>query len=55
MNMLKIIGRLVVTPITITADIITMGGVLTDEPQSYTGNNLEKIMREIAKEGNHGQ
>lgn len=50
MNILKLIGRIIVTPITIVADVVTMGGVLTDENQSYTGDNLKKMLDEIKKD-----
>jgi hypothetical protein len=50
-NFLKVIGRIAALPITIVADAITMGGVLTDEEKSYTAQNAEKLMREITKDG----
>jgi hypothetical protein len=50
MNIVKLLGRIIVTPITVVADVITMGGVLTDEEQSYTGNNLKKMLKEITDE-----
>ena len=50
MDILRVLGRIVVMPITVLADIITMGGVLTDQPQSYTGKNIEKILDDCDEE-----
>jgi hypothetical protein len=37
-------------PVTVVADIVTMGGVLTDRETSYTGDQLGKIMQDIVDE-----
>lgn len=31
-------------PIVIVADVVTMGGVLTDKPSTYTGTHLGGLM-----------
>lgn len=38
------VGLVIETPIAVVADVVTMGGVLTDKDQLYTATALEKVM-----------
>jgi 1-aminocyclopropane-1-carboxylate deaminase/D-cysteine desulfhydrase-like pyridoxal-dependent ACC family enzyme len=47
----KILGAavdIVLTPIEIVKDVATMGGVLTDNDETYTGKRLEKAIDKIS-------
>jgi len=39
----------VTVPIDIAADVVTLGGTLTDKDQPYTAKKAEDIMRNIEK------
>ena len=41
------VGLVVETPIAAVADVVTMGGVLTDKDQPYTATALEKVMENV--------
>lgn len=38
-----------ITPITIAADVVTLGGALTDREEPYTVSNAEEIMNNLEK------
>lgn len=47
-NLLKaVVGVVVETPVAIVADVVTMGGVLTDKDQPYTATAVEKVVKNI--------
>lgn len=41
------IGVLVETPIALAADVVTLGGSLTDEDESYTASALGRVVRNV--------
>lgn len=41
------VGVVIETPIAVVADVVTMGGVLTDKDQPYTATALEKVMENV--------
>ena len=41
------IGVVIETPIAVVADVVTMGGALTDKDQPYTATALEKVMENV--------
>ena len=41
------VGVLIETPIAVVADVVTMGGALTDKDQPYTATALEKVMENV--------
>ena len=41
------VGLVVETPIAVVADVVTMGGALTDKDQPYTATALEKVMENV--------
>ena len=41
------VGVVVETPISVAADIITLGGALTDKDQPYTADALQKVVKNI--------
>jgi hypothetical protein len=43
-----VVGIAIETPVSIAADIVTMGGVLTDKEKSYTGAALKKVMKNVS-------
>lgn len=43
------VGVVIETPIAVVADVVTMGGVLTDKSQPYTATALEKGMENVEK------
>lgn len=44
-----VVGTVIETPISLIADIATLGGALTDEDKPYTAQALEKVMDNIKK------
>lgn len=42
-----VVGVVVETPVAIVADVVTMGGVLTDKDQPYTATAVEKVVKNI--------
>jgi hypothetical protein len=47
-NLLKAaIGLVVETPVALIADVVTMGGVLSDKKQPYTATALEKVIKNV--------
>lgn len=43
------VGVVVETPIAVVADVVTMGGVLTDKDKPYTAVALEKVVENVEK------
>ena len=43
------IGVVVETPIAVVADVVTLGGALTDKDKPYTAEALSKVMENIEK------
>ena len=41
------VGIVIETPIAVVADVVTMGGALTDKDQPYTATALEKVMENV--------
>lgn len=41
------VGVVIETPIAVVADVVTMGGALTDKDQPYTATALEKVMENV--------
>lgn len=49
-NLLKAtVGLLVEAPIAVAADVITLGGALTEKQKPYTAEALEKVMDNAQK------
>jgi len=42
-----VIGVVVETPVALVADVITMGGAMTDKDKPYTAEALEKVMKNV--------
>ena len=42
-----VVGVVVETPIAVVADVVTLGGALTDKDQHYTATALEKVMENV--------
>ena len=45
----KAVVGVVVLPVDLTADVITMGGALTDQKKPYTAQRAEQIMDNLKK------
>jgi hypothetical protein len=43
------VGLVVETPIAVVADVVTMGGVLTDKDEPYTKTALGKIVDNVER------
>lgn len=41
------VGLVVETPVAVVADVVTLGGTLTDKGDSYTADALGKVMDNI--------
>ena len=46
-SILKAAVAVVTVPVDVVADVITMGGVMTDQDEPYTAQKARKIMRNI--------
>jgi hypothetical protein len=42
-----VVGVVVETPIAVAADVITMGGALTDKKEPYTATALKGVMKNV--------
>lgn len=42
-----VVGVVVETPVALVADVVTLGGVLTDTKQPYTADALEKVVKNV--------
>jgi hypothetical protein len=43
------IGIVVETPVAIVADVVTLGGVLSDKDKPYTATAVEKVVKNISE------
>lgn len=43
------VGVVVETPIAIAADVVTMGGALTDKNEPYTATALKKVAENVSE------
>jgi hypothetical protein len=50
-SLLKAIVNVAATPVAIAADIITMGGAMTDAKQPYTATQLQNLMQNLEDAG----
>jgi len=41
------VGVVIETPIAIVADVVTMGGVLTDKDEPYTATTLKGVLQNV--------
>lgn len=41
--------NVVLTPVDIVVDVATLGGCLTDEPESYTVRRIKKVAEDVAE------
>ncbi len=42
-----VVGVVVETPIAIAADVVTMGGALTDKKEPYTATAVKKVAKNV--------
>lgn len=43
------VGAVVETPLSIAADVVTLGGSLTDQDEPYTSKAVKKVVENIKK------
>lgn len=43
------VGVVVATPVSVVADALTLGGVLTDKQKPYTATAVSNVVKNIAK------
>lgn len=43
------VGLVVETPIAVVADVVTLGGVMTDKKKPYTATALGKVVKNVEK------
>lgn len=49
-NLLKaVVGTVIETPIAVVADVVTLGGTLTDRQETYTGEAISKVVDNVQK------
>lgn len=47
-NLLKAaVGAVIETPISVVADIVTLGGSLSDKDEPYTATSLKKVVKNL--------
>lgn len=46
-NLLKATVGIVKLPVDIAADVVTMGGALTDKKEPYTVKNVKQVMKNL--------
>lgn len=51
-SLLKAAVNVVVTPVAVAADVITMGGAMTDAKEPYTATQLRNLMQNLEDAGN---
>ena len=44
-----VVGAVVETPIAVVADVVTLGGALTDKDKPYTATAIEKVVDNVQK------
>lgn len=42
-----VVGVVVETPVALVADVVTLGGALSDKDQPYTATALEKVVKNV--------
>lgn len=42
-----VVGVAIETPVALVADVITMGGAMTDKDKPYTAEALEKVVKHV--------
>jgi len=42
-----VVGVVIETPIALAADVVTLGGALTDKEKPYTATALEKVVQNV--------
>jgi hypothetical protein len=47
MGLLKGIVEIAKLPVDVAADVVTLGGALTDKPRPYTAERCRRIMRKL--------
>lgn len=47
-SLLKAVVAVAVTPIAVVADVATLGGTLTDRKESYTGEALDAVEKNLS-------
>lgn len=45
------VGIVIVTPVAVVADVLTLGGTLTDTEEPYTATAVENVMQNIENAG----
>lgn len=48
-NLLKAVVGVATLPVSVVADAVTLGGVLTDRNRTYTGKNLSQVVKNLEK------
>ena len=48
-NLLKAAVGIVTLPVDVIADVVTMGGALTDKPEPYTAKKASQIVRALSE------
>jgi len=49
-NLLKaVVGTVIETPVSVVADVVTLGGALTDQENPYTAQAVSKVVDNIQK------
>ncbi len=43
-----LVGAVIETPLAVVADVVTLGGVLTDKRQPYTATAVGKVVKNVA-------
>ena len=44
-----VVGDVIETPVAIVADVVTLGGSLTDRDKPYTAESVEKVVDHLQK------
>lgn len=44
-----VVGAVVQTPVAVVADVVTLGGALTDKPQPYTAEAVSNVVDNLEK------
>lgn len=42
-----VVGVVIVTPVSIAADVVTMGGAMTDKDEPYTATALREVVKNV--------
>jgi hypothetical protein len=49
MSLFKAVAGIITMPVDVVADVITLGGALTDKQRPYTAEKARSVMRNIEK------